>query len=89
MNVNAHIFNSTAIPNRATLKFLLALIPLPALLNLINILVGKPFGPFTRHIDLDSDTNVAAWFSSVLLAVGGFAAALYAAPPGSFICWPR
>jgi hypothetical protein len=62
------------IPNQVSLRFLLALIACVAVLNLINVMVDKPIWPLTRHIDMGSDTNMVAWFSSVLLALGGYTA---------------
>lgn len=44
-----------------------------ALVNLINLAFGKPYWGITRHIEMGSDTNAAAWFSSMLLACGGLA----------------
>lgn len=72
--MNTHVPHAGVIPNQTTLRFLVALISLLALANLLNILIGKPLWPVTRHIDLGSDTNMAAWFSSVLLALGGLIA---------------
>jgi hypothetical protein len=39
--------------------------------NLINLAFGKPYWGITRHIELGSDDNAAAWYSSILLACGG------------------
>lgn len=62
------------LPNAASMRMLYALVLLLALANVINVLTGKHLWPITRHIDLGSDTNMAAWFSSILLALGGLAA---------------
>ncbi len=43
-------------------------------LNLVNQALGAPFWTITRNIDLGSDTNAAAWFSSMLLAVAAILA---------------
>jgi hypothetical protein len=45
-----------------------------AVINLVNLWIGKPYWGITRHIELGTDDNAAAWFSSLLLACGGLAA---------------
>lgn len=62
------------IPGALSVRFLLVLAGLLALANVIDLVAGNPVWPITRHIDLGSDTNAAAWFSSILLAVGGLVA---------------
>lgn len=62
------------IPNRFSLKFLLFLIVLLTLANIIDLIAGSPIWPITRHIYLGSESNVATWFSSILLAIGGLSA---------------
>lgn len=42
------------------------------LLNIINILIGKPFFQITRLIDFDYEGNFTTWFSSFILGIAAF-----------------
>lgn len=67
-------FCPSQIPSRRILMVVVVLVGLLALANIVDLMAGKPFWPITQHIDLGSDTNMAAWFSSILLAMGGLVA---------------
>ncbi|GJM43887.1 MAG: hypothetical protein DHS20C21_07290 [Gemmatimonadota bacterium] len=60
--------------NGRSIRWLAAGVGALVLLNLINHAVGAPFWTITRNIDLGSDTNAAAWYSSMLLFVGAILA---------------
>ncbi|OGO25642.1 MAG: hypothetical protein A2W33_09345 [Chloroflexi bacterium RBG_16_52_11] len=59
--------------------------------NIVDHIAGKPLWGITRFIDLGSDTNVSAWYSSILLTVAGlisYECSVYAKRenvPGSFL----
>lgn len=57
--------------NKQSLKYLLGGVIFLAVANAINILLGQPFWTITRFIFLGFDNNIAAWYSSILLAVAG------------------
>lgn len=40
--------------------------------NIINIMLGEPSWQITRLIDLDAESNIPTWFSSVLLFIAAF-----------------
>ncbi|KXI27142.1 hypothetical protein [Paraglaciecola hydrolytica] len=45
-----------------------------AIVNIIDLLLDKPFWIITKMMNLGSDTNFPAWFSSMLLALAGLLA---------------
>lgn len=51
------------------IKILATCVFLLALANILNLIFGMPFWPITRLIDLGSDENLSAWFSSILLFI--------------------
>jgi len=55
-------------------KILLSGVIALAILNLLNLALGQPFWPITQQINLGSDTNFPAWYSSLLLAFAGLLA---------------
>ena len=55
-----------------TMRALYAGVIALAIANLLNQAVGTPFWTITRLIDLGSDGNAAAWYSSVLLLAGAY-----------------
>ncbi|MHC4952608.1 MAG: hypothetical protein ACYTGZ_01865 [Planctomycetota bacterium] len=56
---------------RREFRYLIAGTVLLVGLNVLNEMFGRPSGTITRLIYLGHDNNMAAWFSSMLLAVAG------------------
>lgn len=44
----------------------------------VNILAGRPFRMVTRHLNLDGEANIPAWFSSLQLALAALLLGIFA-----------
>ncbi len=60
--------------DKISIKTLLLIAISLSVLNIINLYLGEPSWQITRLIDVDHESNIPTWFSSIILAI----AALYA-----------
>lgn len=72
-NISRHFKEHTMISkspiDKLVLQYLLGGVIVLVLANALNHMVGMPFWTITSFIHLGSDTNIPAWYSSLLLAV--------------------
>ena len=62
----------SALFSKRSLRYLAGGVAVLVIVNIVNQILGKPFWTVTRFIHLGSDDNIAAWYSSMLLAYAGF-----------------
>jgi len=54
------------------IKLLYIIIAILITLNIIDLIVGQPSWQITRLINIDIESNVPTWFSSIILAIAAF-----------------